>query len=533
VLPARQVARRATAFAVPVVLASLAVGGTTLAAAYDATWSGLTERAGQLRNGAQVRVQLPSAGMVGRVPATAAPIAEVADAGAPVLSAGTLAGEAPVALVGIAATAVPDVVGTLGGTLDTAALATLIDAPPGGIALPDAASSLTITVSTATSVAGGAARSPGQGDVALTAWIMDAGGALARLPLTADGAVELPGGSAPWSVLAIDVAVTTGVNPATHALDVTRIEADGEPVPLPGTAWVLAPDAVDPLPGAATAHGDGIGFDAELSFAPRPVTVRLMSSGPPPAVPAAITRAFADHLGLDVGDEVQLRFAGTGLTAQVGVASILPLLPGSLNPFVALVDLRALDDHLLRQTSSIPRPDQVWATGDETAIAAAAPDGSQVTTPDTRSGTGLLQPVVVALWIGAVGALALALAALAAVSGALVRSRHPEVVVLRSLGLSDAQQARARGLELAVATGFGVVLGLLGGVLVSFLTVDGLARSAVLDAPTSLPADVVFAMPLGLAALGLFVLGAAAVIAVQGRRVARQAATSTGREVSA
>src|SRR5690606_32712243 len=119
VLPARQVARRSTAFAVPLVLATLAIGGTTLAAAYDATWSGLTERAGQLRNGADVRVQLPSAGTVGRIPVTSAPFVEAADAVTPVLLADTVAGEAAVSLVGLSAPEIPMVVGTLGGTLDT------------------------------------------------------------------------------------------------------------------------------------------------------------------------------------------------------------------------------------------------------------------------------------------------------------------------------------------------------------------------------------------------------------------------------
>ena len=64
-LASRQVARRIATFAVPVLLASLAVGGSTLAAAYMGTWSSMNERAGALRNGADVRLRIPSPGVVG------------------------------------------------------------------------------------------------------------------------------------------------------------------------------------------------------------------------------------------------------------------------------------------------------------------------------------------------------------------------------------------------------------------------------------------------------------------------------------
>lgn len=58
VLPARQVARRSGTHAMAVILTIVAVGGVGLVEGIDASWHPADERAGQLRNGADVRLSL-------------------------------------------------------------------------------------------------------------------------------------------------------------------------------------------------------------------------------------------------------------------------------------------------------------------------------------------------------------------------------------------------------------------------------------------------------------------------------------------
>ena len=133
-LAARQVARRVGTFAVPVLLVSLAVGGTTLAAAYSGTWSTLNAAAGELRNGAAVRAVLPSSGVVGSAATLTSPATLGLDQAttAPVLRIDSLAGEQPVSLLALDADAAAEVMLDLGGDLDTAALGEAIRTPRAG-----------------------------------------------------------------------------------------------------------------------------------------------------------------------------------------------------------------------------------------------------------------------------------------------------------------------------------------------------------------------------------------------------------------
>lgn len=533
VLPTRQVARRATTFAVPLLLVCLAVGGATMASGYSATWTALTERAGELRNGSDVRVAIATSAIVGGAASivSSAPFGELQATATPTLIAATEAGDDSVSLVALSAAELPAVMADLGGSLDRAAVAAAIDTDAQGILLPPDATRLTLTVSTTvTTVIEGAATVAGQGDTSFTAWVADSQGALARVPLERDEAgtvsADLPDGISPWSVLAIDSTVTTGPNAATYGVEIDAGAA----------GWQVQREAgTDIGEGTLGSYKDSLGFDLTI-FEPGPaVLVRLMPPTPP-VLPIAITDALAQRLGISAGDSLELRLAGSGLSVNGIVASTVPLLPGSTGSLGALADLRGLNEQVLRTSSSVPRPDQVWiATADPAATIAQLqlPTGARATTADSGSGIALQRPVVLALWWGGAGALVLAAAAIAAVAGAMARARHPEVASLRALGVDNRAQARSRAAELLLVVAIAIVLGVVAGVVVSLLTVGELARSAVLDAPTALPATLQFdvaTLAMLLVAFSALVIGIAA---LYGARVRRQAAASTGREVGA
>jgi hypothetical protein len=254
-----------------------------------------------------------------------------------------------------------------------------------------------------------------------------------------------------------------------------------------------------------------------------------------PTIPVFITDALADRMGLVEGARVTLQFTGTGREIAVHVVGTEPLLPGTQGSWGVVADLVQVNDQLLRTTSSIPRPGQLWLATDQpddVAADASALLGQDATVTTVRSGSGdtLLRAAVTGLWIGAAGALALAAAAVAAVVSSLAGSRLGEVAVLRVLGLSSRQQASGRRRELFLVTAFAAALGIAGGFLVSALLIPDLARSAVLDAPPILPA------PLQLAVLPwtALLLGFAAIVAAigmsYGLRVQSQARSASPRE---
>ena len=348
-LAARQVARRVGTFAVPVLLVSLAVGGTTLAAAYSGTWSTLNAAAGELRNGAAVRAVLPSSGVVGSAATLTSPATLGLDQSttAPVLRIDSLAGEQPVSLLALDADAAPEVMLDLGGDLDTAALADAIRTPRAGIDLPAEAITLELVITAGVATLDDAPRSPGQGESTVVAWLVDERGSMVRLVM--DGAADLPPAAGFWRLLAVDFEFRTGINPALYSFTVTSIVAGGD-VALPDDPWQLqlaassdleSPDDFGQALPASSAHETGIGADIAAFQAGPTLSIRLMPepSGPAPAV---ITNALADRLGLGPGDETTLRFAGSGRELDVAVTDTVPLLPGTTGSWGAVVDLAAV-----------------------------------------------------------------------------------------------------------------------------------------------------------------------------------------------
>lgn len=556
VLSARQVSRRIGAFAVPLVLVALAVGGSTLASAYSATWSTLQERAGAVRAGADVRISLPGASVVGGASTivTSARYDSVGAPATPALVTATEVGSDAVSLIAIASDRFAPVSTRLASVIDEPAITAAIARDPLGVELPETATDLTLAVRTlATPVDLANPLPPWQGNATVVAWVIDSTGSLARLPLAGEPPVDgatllsspLPDAVAPWRLLAIDAEFAHGPNRATYDFQVTGISA-GDDIAVP-TDWMLQPAGLQTIEQPASGFMDalsveqssGIGAMATLGRDLAGPTMMRWMPGAADAAPAVISSALSSRLNLGDGDSLSLRFAGTGLGTTVAITGVEPLLPGTLAPLTVMTDLPTLTTELLRSASSIPRPNAIWAGSspaetDATAQALAelAPPGAVVTTARSGSGEALLRPVVTALWIGSAGALLLAAAAVAAVAGALAGVRRGEVAVLRSLGLSARQQASSRRRELVAVIAAAVALGLAGGAAVSALTVPGLARSAVLDAPRTLPVELALdPIPLVLM-MGLFAAACMAVLWWHSLMVARQYAASTGREVS-
>jgi predicted lysophospholipase L1 biosynthesis ABC-type transport system permease subunit len=290
-----------------------------------------------------------------------------------------------------------------------------------------------------------------------------------------------------------------------------------------------------------------LGFDGEISGGATPLsatvranqqlpgTIRFMADGSADPIATSVSRLLAARSNVADGDTIRLEFAGIGRTVDASVDDIVPVVAGETGDYAALVDLGDLGMQQLRTATTIPDATERWlTTTDVSATAAAVRDAvgpdPRITTTSPEAENTLLGSARVALWWGAIGALLLAVVSVSAVAGALLRSRAPEVTILRAVGMSARQQAAGRRRELGLLLGFSLIAGVVGGVVVSLLTVGGLARSTVLDPIAALPTPVsIDALAFGASILA-FLLALVAVIGVYSARVARQARTLSARE---
>ncbi|KQW07956.1 hypothetical protein ASC66_03095 [Leifsonia sp. Root4] len=539
VLPARQVARRISLFTVAAILVMLATAGTGFAAAFAASWRELDTATAMLGTGSAVRVQLAPGGSeatglvsAGRVSTGPAEI-EAATA-APALTEAITIGSEKASLIALPSTLLGSVVPDLHGRLDIAALRNALPGEPGGLALPDGTRTVLLSIE---SVVPEAARA---GTVQLSIWLAAADGTLRHQPagdlaLSAGNSVEL-------AVPLPDAAGGSLVALEGHLLGSGG--ADDVQIALRGVAASPGADASDAedlvsagLPAAMTLAWDATNGRALVDPA---------TSGP---VPLALSTALAARLGAEPGDQIEFRFSADGRRVRGVVAAGSALLPTLSDSAGVMADLGTLQRFALAAGDAVPGGNELWIAprpteaGVEAGVSDAAASariataaralgipGATVTTPAQLSTEAILLPAVLALWVGAAGAIALALLAVFATAMALLSARRGESVLLRALGVTAGQQARGRSAELVAVLGVAAVLGLLGGLLVAGLTVSSLARAAVSAAPAAL--HVPLGVDLGPAGLllGLLALGVAIVAADYARRVRRQAEGTTLRE---
>jgi hypothetical protein len=539
-LAARQLARRARMTASPVVLIALAGGGLVVAACYAPTWQAGEARTAALHAGADLvvtDVQATDARAIAKLPGVDGAASAVE------FSWRDDAGNA-FNLSALGAAGIRSAVAPVHGVADPATLATSVAAPMLGAKIADGATTLSFT----TTVVGMTPE--------LHAIVIDANGIGTSLPIALG-----PGGTAVASLppgpgrrlVAVDVSVpaisgqipdiatgTTTFLTIDIAFRVDRIVAVGpggatSPVDI-GAAWKPVAGSLGDNPAGNPVTSGPLGFTQTGVGGIQAIQLRLTPPGVQ-QVPIAVSRPFAAATKSRRGTQLTFDLSGgAGGPMNAKVAAVLPQVPGAQGDDAAFTDLAALQTQRVMLGSDPLAVDRVWVrTGSPHDVASAiehAVGGAHVSGPAVDSGGHVLDAVPVALWLGMSSGALLALIALAAVAGELLRMRSDEVSVLRALGMSPRTLARLRQWELAAACLAAAAGALLSGGVVSALVVPGLARVAI-EHPLGglrqpLRIDVI---SLGVAAAGMAVV-VAGVIAVYGARIAQQARTIADRETA-
>jgi hypothetical protein len=545
VLPARQVGRGLALFAAPVALVVLTVGAATFSAGYVGTWSGFLSDSSRLVTGSDVRVVLGVEGFtrgagdlsgsarLGRLPTVTA--------SAPVLATDAALGQGSAALVAVDARRLPELTRVGGYMFDADRVADQLTSGSSlrGADLPP--HSTTLLAQTAVTVPAPAPAVP-LVPLGVTFWVTDAPGELVPLVANATstpGQVQagLPAGG-PWTLVAIDTHLDTGGFATAAEVGIrslaTRAGPGAEAAPLEVPAaqqWAPAPKAFGTAFTVENTAG-AIGYRSALIPPGPDNAVRIMPSGTS-TVPVVITQATAAGSSLENGSNIDLEATWVDLRATV--AGVVAAVPGTSEQLAALVDLRALDDQVLRTSPGAPRLGTVWlasAQPDAMANAAQQAAGADAVV-STASGAFVarfMSSAVVSLWLGTAGCGALALVALGAAIAALLRRRRSEVIVLRAVGMSGRQQARGRRIEVVGVVAAAAAFGLLGGVAVFLLAGNALARLSVVTAPSTLSVqgrvDLV-GLVVALAAVGVAI---GLVLWFYGLAVRRQVADTAYRE---
>ncbi|HET7735180.1 MAG TPA: hypothetical protein VFK52_04360 [Nocardioidaceae bacterium] len=547
-LAARQVARRAVAFGAAVLMVSIAVGGATVAAFYARTQTEAQDRVDAMRNGATVRVDLPSADPL--LPEEyVAPAAEVAAlssvrAVVPVVAAPVSVGSLDGMVTGIT----PGAVRHVSPAPVVEALRPLEDVGEPlavGWLLPDETTTVKFVVETQ-GIWHTQEASPGAFlDLELAAWVLGPAGTLAaveatpvRVPMTtnlpgpfATGTSELPLPElAPGSrLVGLELHTPRLDKPAglaVHLQSVSAVTAKGtDELDVDPTTWTVLGNDSDF--GLAVS---GFTLDGSVGLGPATVRVAPLIEDP---VPVVIDRFLASEIDVVKGDGINLDL-GSARDITAVVQDVAAKLPGEPATPRIFTDAATLSVAVLGQSLSVPGANQLWLSPrDDDAlvdVAAVVPPLSAVRAADARSVDTLLAPAARTLWFGAAGALLLAAIGVGSVAATLRQTRRGELVVLRSVGITARQQGRSRRRELLSVLGAGWVLGLGVGVVVVLATVPRLARSALVDAAgdaVTLNAD---ARTWGLL-VGIHVVAVLAIVVLHAEVLRREVVRATPSEV--
>jgi len=511
VLPARQVGRGLALFAAPVALVVLTVGAATFSSGFVGTWSGFLRDSSVLVTGSDVRVDLGVAGTVrGPDDPTRAyrfdRIPSVSES-APALVTDVSLGEETIGLVAVDARrlgALTDV----GGYMFDADAATKKLVSGGalrGADLPSDAS--TIVADARVAVPDADAATVPAPALSLTFWVTDAAGELiplAAAPPASGTPAEDTGGEAlqaalpqggPWTLVAVDTHLDTGESSTAADVSVssiaTRSSAGSGATPVEIDAyqkWAPAPKAFGQAFSVTPLTDATLGYRAPLVPAARDNAVRFMAGGDD-TVPVVFTQAAAASSSLEVGQTISLDGPWVGVSARV--AGVVAAIPGTSEESAALVDLRALDDQVLRTSPTVPRLGSVWLATDSidgvaTSVRGIVGPEAEVSTASGAFVSRFMSSAIVSLWLGTAGCAALALVALGAAVTALLTRRRGEVIVLRAVGMGARQQAQSRRIEVIGVVIAATVFGLAGGVAVFLLAGNALARLSVVTAPSTL-----------------------------------------------
>ncbi|GAA1712686.1 hypothetical protein GCM10009809_06010 [Isoptericola hypogeus] len=298
--------------------------------------------------------------------------------------------------------------------------------------------------------------------------------------------------------------------------------------------WAPASDLGPGDPGAAPEQAE-LGVSLALASR-RPSVHRLLTSGAESdRVPVVVSRPLADLLDLEVGERTELP-AGP-VTLQGEVVRIVESVPGAGEAAAVLVDLDDLQAWFLNRVVSVPLPDQAWVGADAGTregaglrdLAAAVADVTQsggpvvVTTSTVPPGrSDAAAPVRAAFGVAAAGAAVLAVVGVAAAAVASLRTRRPEVAVLRAVGVPPRTQGAGRAAELLAVGLAALVAGLVAGGALAAAVVPGLALETLTGVRVVPPVINAVAWSVVAVAGGLLVAGLGGVaVAIRARVVAQ------------
>lgn len=503
-LAIRRLARRLPVLATVILLVAIAASTTVFAAAFAATGERVAGDVRALRIGGDL--------LVDAWPENADPDGLPANGVAPLLSSpGELGDDEPLILAAsgerLRAALHPTT-----ALVDPGSLADLVAAPVAGIALPPGTTELEFVVEATDGVA-------------LQVWLLEPSGRVrvaaldrvitgeASAILAIDADVSRAGG-------AISARITSLLASTPRGIEPVALPADWEP------QFAAYPDFV----GARFAMTeDELGFElGRRSTAEN--HVRLMAPGEAGThIPAVLTAEFAARNGLGVGDDVEVRFAGTGRSVLGLVSGTVPGLPIAGDADAILVDYPAFAEQQLRLTESVPAASSlVIRTDDPRAVRDALPSGAEATGLEPGTPDRMLGIARTLLWVAAAGAVALAGVGVASVSAVLVAERRRETRILTVLGETPRRQARGQRLELASAMALSALGGVASGAILAAVTVPSFARAAAPGSGVLAGVDLAIDIPAGAALFAALVVLLGVVLVIHGLRVARDAARPAG-----
>lgn len=480
-LPARNVARRLPAYATAVALVVITVSGSVFAASYVSTWERASESAADLGAGADTRAHI---GFVKPADMQATTGLGVASA---VYTATVEVGDVSAEMLAMSQDQLADVIIPIPGLVDPQKLAASVTTTTNALPVAEGATEVQFTVN-----------AEGLEFPVVTAtaqlWVADSHGVATLVTLTFDDIEEKsrrpdPNGGFYGDQISVILTGTTLLpTNTTRILSVGMAATDGarfdgtivtvsQPQLAIGTDGNMVPLAFDPAVPSLVLGGSVV---AETS---KPYGVFWSSRAAAPVIPAVMSEAFARELSVAVGDEVELRVAGTGRTFTTQVAAIVEAIPGAHDARAVLVSLDAAVESAVpigtfKATPSSPAaPNEIWISGaDPTEVATVL--GADVTVP-TDVAAIVTGGLITTWWIAPIGAALLAAIALIAMLASLTATRAGEVLILRAVGVAPRAQARMRMVEAATVVLTSIVLGALAGWAMSALIIPVLVGAAV------------------------------------------------------
>ncbi|MBV1852050.1 FtsX-like permease family protein [Catellatospora tritici] len=204
---------------------------------------------------------------------------------------------------------------------------------------------------------------------------------------------------------------------------------------------------------------------------PPPIHTTVARTLPGGTVPALATTAALDAMHEQVGGTTTVRFHG--VPVRVKFVGSVPTLPGVADTSAVLLDLPSLSAAYFDWFGGTQGTQEWWLTTDPAQHAAAAAAAGQLTNLRVTDRTALADQAGhdpygvgarLALFIAALGAIALALVGVAVDVRATARRRIGELAVLHTLGATPRLLAGALIVEQAFLAGLGVTVGLVVGI---------------------------------------------------------------------